>query len=104
MKHTKESAPFYHQGAWKRLRGVALMRDNGMCCDCMDKFNARLIDKPNRATMVHHIQPIEERPDLALDLNNLRSLCDECHNRDHPEKGKKRQQASQPQGIRVIKI
>lgn len=104
MKHTKESAPFYHQEVWKRLRGVALMRDAGMCCDCMEKFNVGLITAPSRATMVHHIIPIEERPDLALDLNNLRSLCDRCHNIHHPEKGRKRQQVSTPQGIRVIKI
>lgn len=86
-KSCKESAPFYHTAAWKRARQAALLRDRGMCCECMDRIRSGIGVKPNRATMVHHVIPITERPDLALDLNNLRSLCWECHNREHPEKG-----------------
>ena len=41
---------------------------------------------PVLATMVHHKAPLRERPDLALDLNNLMSLCDRCHDVMHPEK------------------
>ena len=83
----KKSEPFYHTAAWKRIRAVALSRDNGMCQDCMDRFRAGYGACPRRAVMVHHIVPISERPDLALNLNNLRSLCSECHNQEHPEKG-----------------
>ena len=62
--------------------------------------------KPRRAVVVHHIQPIEERPDLALTLSNLRSLCEACHNRRHPEKGGKNggKQAKPAARMRVIKI
>jgi 5-methylcytosine-specific restriction endonuclease McrA len=28
-----------------------------------------------------HIIPIEERPDLRLDLENMQTLCDPCHRR-----------------------
>ena len=101
----KESLPFYHSAAWKRVRALAMQRDNGMCQDCMDRLRAGYGIKPNRAQMVHHIIPLEERPDLALDLNNLRSLCNECHNRQHPEKGQDRRQAKEvPAGMRVIKV
>lgn len=101
----KESKPFYHTAAWKRLRAVALSRDNGMCQDCMERFRMGYGIKPNRATMVHHIIPVEERPDLALDLNNLRSLCSECHNREHPEKHKPWKPAPERAGkARVIKV
>ena len=103
----KESLPFYHSAAWKRVRALAMQRDNGMCQDCMDRLRAGYGIKPNRAQMVHHIIPLEERPDLALDLNNLRSLCNECHNRQHPEKGRDRRQAQakdMPARMRVIKV
>lgn len=106
MEH-KESLPFYHRAAWKRVRAMALQRDCGMCQDCMDRFRAGYGIRPHRAQMVHHIIPVEERPDLALDLNNLRSLCNECHNREHPEKGRQARQDEPPatrQGMRVIKV
>ena len=64
MADYKESDPFYHTAAWKRLRQVALMRDGGMCQDCMDRMRAGIGVKPNRATLVHHIIPRSERPDL----------------------------------------
>lgn len=86
MAGYKKSLPFYHTAAWKRLREQALQRDGGMCQDCLERMKSGIGIKPRRATMVHHIIPIEERPDLALSLDNLRSLCDECHNREHPEK------------------
>ena len=102
----KESDPFYHRKEWKALRKVALMRDGGMCQDCMDRLRARYGIKPRRATMVHHIIPREERPDLELCLDNLRSLCDECHNREHPEKWRKakRQEEKPRHQMRVVKV
>lgn len=103
----KESLPFYHSAAWKRVRALAMQRDHGMCQDCMDRLRAGYGIRPHRAQMVHHIIPLEERPDLALDLNNLRSLCNECHNRQHPEKGRDRRQdkaKDMPARMRVIKV
>lgn len=99
----KESDPFYHTKAWKRVRALALARDGGMCQSCMEKFRSGVGIRPRRAQMVHHIIPREERPDLALDLKNLQSLCNECHNKQHPEKGR---QAKEPakHGMRVIKV
>lgn len=106
MAQSKESNPFYHKAAWKRARAEALRRDCGMCCDCMERFRAGYGVKPRRAVVVHHIQPIEERPDLALTLSNLRSLCEVCHNRRHPEKGRKSggTQAKPAAQMRVIKV
>ena len=109
MADYKKSDPFYHSKEWKRIRQVALMRDGGMCQDCMDRMRDGYGIKPRRATMVHHIIPLEERPDLALRLENLRSLCDECHNREHPEKWKKLNEKKagkeQPSfSMRVVKV
>lgn len=103
----KGSDPFYHSKAWKRVRALALQRDCGMCQNCMDRFRAGYGIKPRRAQMVHHIIPREERPDLALDLSNLRSLCNECHNKEHPEKGRQAGKEETPAariGMRVMKV
>lgn len=101
----KESDPFYHGRPWKKVRAQRLEMDNYICCDCMERF--RLTgEKPRPATMVHHVIPRKERPDLALDLGNLRSLCDICHNRRHPEKGGQGTAAPKkpPARMRVIKV
>ena len=83
----KQAHPFYHSTAWKRVRALALMRDGGKCVRCMERFNRGEMRKPRDADMVHHKISREERPDLSLVLQNLESLCNTCHNREHPEKG-----------------
>ena len=102
----KESKPFYHTAAWKRARAQALRRDRGMCVDCMARFETGAGKRPRRAQVVHHIQPLEERPDLALNLANLVSLCADCHAKRHPEKGgDNRQREEKPKHrMRVEKI
>ena len=108
MANYKESDPFYHSAAWKHLRQVALMRDGGMCQDCMDRMRAGVGIKPNRATLVHHIIPRSERPDLELDPDNLRALCPECHEKNHPEKRNKKKRKTLERigqhSCRVIKV
>ena len=108
MANYKESDPFYHSKEWKRLRAAALQRDCGMCQDCMDRFRDGLIRKPRRAVMVHHVIPRSERPDLELQLDNLRSLCATCHEEHHPEKRTKmKRKTVARQGthsMRVIKV
>jgi 5-methylcytosine-specific restriction endonuclease McrA len=107
MKHYKESAPFYHSGTWKEMRKQRLEIDGGFCVECMAEVERGERKKPRRATMVHHVLPITERPDLALDITNLRSLCDMHHNREHPEKGGHGQAGRKdrrPTALRVIKV
>lgn len=87
MDRVKESKPFYHTAAWKKCRKAVMMRDGGMCVDCMERFRAGYGAKPRRATMVHHVVPYEDRPDLGLNADNLVSLCSDCHAKRHPEKG-----------------
>ena len=40
-----------------------------------------------KATICHHIQCIEERPDLRLRLDNLQAVCHGCHNELHKRRG-----------------
>lgn len=77
----KKVDPFYNSTAWKKLRVVALVRDNYLCQPCLR--NKRL----TTANTVHHIKPRLDHPELALDLDNLESICPSCHNKEHPEKG-----------------
>ena len=92
FKKKKETNPFYGTEAWKRCRAAALRRDGGLCVWCMRRGRVTVDAKGRRwpvlATVVHHIQHLEDRPDLALDLDNLVSLCDSCHDEAHPEKRK----------------
>ena len=72
---------FYVSKQWKAKRLAILHRDKFLCIECK-KYGRR-----REATTVHHIEPIETRPELALKSDNLESLCDKCHNKKHPEKG-----------------
>lgn len=72
---------FYKSKQWRRKREMILRRDCYQCQDC--KRYGRL--RP--AVTVHHIQHLEDAPELALTNSNLISLCAKCHNKRHPEKG-----------------
>ena len=108
MADYKESDPFYHSKEWKRLRKAALARDHGMCVDCMDRMRAGIGVKPNRATMVHHVIPRSERPDLELVLENVVSLCAGCHEDRHPERRSKKKRKTlermKDHTMRVIRV
>jgi len=58
--------------AWRRTRDLKLKRDP-LCEDCLEN------EFVEPAVEVHHVIKIAERPDLRLDIDNLRSLCKTCH-------------------------
>lgn len=107
-KFDKKADPFYATAAWHRIRREALQRDHGMCVDCMAEFARCESVRPQPATTVHHIIPRTERPDLALTLSNLASLCEDHHAKRHPEKGSREraeQTACRPSaGMKIVKI
>lgn len=70
---------FYHSVAWRRLRLVALERDNHLCQWCNN--NGTL----SKAQVVHHIVEVTVDWSLRLILDNLVSLCHACHNRHHKQ-------------------
>lgn len=74
---------FYNSTDWEILREKVLERDKGKCQFFLGKWNdgkrfPKTIKIVNADT-VHHIIPIKERPDLALDINNCISLSFEAH-------------------------
>jgi 5-methylcytosine-specific restriction enzyme A len=74
---------FYNSVFWLNRRADALERDNNECQKC----KARGLF--NQANCVHHKKHVKQHPELALDLANLISLCNSCHDEEHPEKLKK---------------
>lgn len=100
----KQSDPFYHTTAWKKARAERLRMDHGMCAECMRLYEAGLLRGPRRATVVHHVKPLKEYPELALRLDNLESLCERHHNEAHPEKGQAPEKRGKKPGLRVIKV
>ena len=85
-----------------RLRPLCFQRDNWRCVDCgwepdlvelyrrmnmgpvpVDRVLDELRRRHNRGERhlhADHIKTIEDRPDLRLDLDNLATRCNICHN------------------------
>ncbi len=97
-KRNKESQKFYESSAWKKCRKVALIRDNYLCQDCLKR------KRITKADMVHHIVEVKEDKTKALELDNLRSLCNGCHERYHNRRsGKTERKVSKKIDVIVAK-
>lgn len=64
---------FYQSTQWRKVRTLKLQQ-NPMCEEC--ERNGRLTP----AQMVDHIVPIN-KGGAMLDMENMQSLCNACHNR-----------------------
>ncbi|MEK4273119.1 HNH endonuclease signature motif containing protein [Paenibacillus sp. FSL R7-0026] len=60
-------------------------------------------EKITTANTVHHIKPLEDYPELALDEDNLESICPTCHNKEHPVRGKKKPEKGKKRRATVLK-
>lgn len=69
-KHS--NTKFYQSTAWRKLRKVKLEKDP-LCEECLKK------DIHTPAKVADHIVPINQGG-AALNITNLQSLCDRCHN------------------------
>lgn len=86
---------FYVSPPWEHKRLDVLELDRYECQRCRAKGRYR------RATMVHHVNHLRDRPDLALSIwytdkdgkkhRQLISLCAECHELEHPERLKRKE-------------
>lgn len=91
------AAEFYNSPAWKRLKRKVLRDQHGECwCHLHpERFEFLRGQKPQivRGTVVHHVHPLRQRPDLALSEldeageKNLICVCPSCHwPLDHPKR------------------
>lgn len=69
-----ESDKFYGTSRWRKL-SIYFRKRYPLCANCATE------DRVTPAQLVDHIEPLKERPDLATEWSNLRSLCHACHNR-----------------------
>lgn len=90
-KTKEQKAKFYNSSRWRTLRRKIRERDNHECQQCKREGKV-FIDtgEMNRKgtrkkimLIVHHKQELEDRPDLAVDVENLECLCVNCHNKIH---------------------
>lgn len=88
-KTKEQKKVFYNSRPWRLLRGQALKRDNYECQQCKAEGYVHVDSQKvegERKTIelnVHHIQEIEDHPELALRLNNLMTICLRHHNLIH---------------------
>jgi 5-methylcytosine-specific restriction enzyme A len=86
---------FYSSKRWNRARKKVLARDNYLCQRCYKKGLL------TPAEVVHHIDHLRKAPGKVLDESNLISVCSACHNKVHPEKGKKGEVVRKARVVRV---
>lgn len=91
-----KEAQFYSWPEWKELRPYVLEKlDHSECQICKAKGRYR------KATIVHHVKHLRERPDLALSIwdgekRQLLSVCKQCHEDEHPEAFRQNAKAKAP--------
>ncbi len=75
QRYDRQRAPdhsFYSGKRWRKLRAIKL-RANPLCEYCLQEGVKTI------ATVVDHAKDRRERPDLAYELDNLKSSCKRHH-------------------------
>lgn len=92
---------FYSSALWQDCRnGYAASRGH-LCENCLARGIIR------SGEIVHHVielDPINiERPEVALNWDNLRLLCRECHAEEHDKRNKGRRYVIGSDGEIIVK-
>lgn len=82
----EQKVKFYKSPDWQQLRIEVLKRDKYECQEC--KRQGRVYTEyqdqhKHKRLDVDHIKEIYTHPELALELDNLETLCVKCHNQKH---------------------
>jgi 5-methylcytosine-specific restriction endonuclease McrA len=91
-KQTLKEQGWYKKSVHQKWRRLVMQRDNWLCQECLR--HGRITP----ATEAHHKIPLEERPDLGLNVDNGEALCWDCH-----EVTKVREKKKLPGNVRIIK-
>lgn len=73
-RNKRESAKLYNDLRYKKARKVVLKRDSFCCQECLKNG---YLEYRNLET--HHIKPLDKFPDLAFEVDNLITVCKQCH-------------------------
>ncbi|MBO0961454.1 HNH endonuclease [Neobacillus sp. MM2021_6] len=90
-KTRQQKRKFYDSPDWKQTREEIKQRDNYECQECkrqgkvfIDSYEYSEGAKRKKIKLVvDHIKELEDHPELALDKDNLETLCVRCHNIKH---------------------
>ncbi|MES1047227.1 HNH endonuclease [Heyndrickxia oleronia] len=90
-KSRDQKRKFYDGKEWKHKRKEIKERDNYECQECkrQGKVSIDTNEYSKRAKrkkiqlVVDHIKELEDYPELALEDDNLETLCVNCHNKKH---------------------
>ena len=74
---------FYRSASWRSIRRQVLERDMHLCQICKAEGRYTIGDT------VHHLEPLRANSYKAYSMDNLITVCRQCHNRLHREKGLK---------------
>ncbi|AYX89340.1 HNH endonuclease [Staphylococcus cohnii] len=80
-KDVNDRKRFYKKREWKDIKAIRREIDNDECQWCKD--NGRVVTSKDTRLIVHHKQELKDRPDLALDIDNLVTVCFACHENHH---------------------
>jgi 5-methylcytosine-specific restriction endonuclease McrA len=72
-----DTSPFYNTKEWGKLREQKRIKEHYECERCRAKGRYK------KGSNVHHKKYLRQYPELALDINNLECLCNECHYEEH---------------------
>lgn len=72
---------FYSNAKWRKTRIRRMKLDHFECQWCNNE--GKLTVNQHQSLEVDHIETVEDRPDLAYEINNLRTLCKYHHNKRH---------------------
>lgn len=97
----KESKRFLNSSAWQTIRKQTLIRDQGL-----DIYLFVTEHRIVRADHVHHIIPRADKPECALDINNLISLSNDTHSyiESQYRKSKEAKTATQKKLKEILKV
>ncbi|MEK4612158.1 HNH endonuclease [Bacillus sp. FSL K6-0067] len=98
-KTKQQKRKFYDSGEWKSIREQVKKRDNSECQECKRKGHVQTdtneysesAKRKKIQLVVHHIKELENHPALALEIDNLETICVDCHNKEHGRTFKKKQ-------------
>ena len=90
-KTLEQKRKFYDSYSWRKLSAQIKKRDNYECQEC--KRQGRVTIDTNEYSesakrkkiqlIVDHMKELEDHPELAMDEENLETLCVQCHNIKH---------------------
>lgn len=75
---SKESISFYHSNQWKHMQALVKM-----ACHGLDMYAFYVEHRLVKGRIAHHIIPISQEPDRALDMGNLIYVSDSSHKKIH---------------------